>query len=473
MTSKCQTVVQSLESQLNILSDRSTRDRFLKKKAIEQLNKEALDATSEWTTEDVAALLVELSPTLLLCTESSIEGVREQAVVLLGRFVSRTDGSNVTSFLAQALQRLTQEPTEEIRASWLVLVRTLAEKGALAATDADKCLDIVQLAASDAFPEAQKESARLLVVLATKQYACVKYAGERAVKTMAVETVLIATSQGTSQLFEYDEDNDRRPMVPSLVYDTSAAVRSALMSAMGHVLTAWAPRDRYTYADRILPVLLAGTVDEFLADTANEILDRVDTVCIQDLVDCGILDEAKDQEKNAGLRHLVHQCYDRCLKQLLHDTLDFIVIKQATALQSLIMFLGYASVDDIVKTAKKLLNHIFILHSSCPPTVRPKLDEVIQVLLSKMPIDIWLDVLLPRLEASAHVLETAELPASAALSTTIYILNIVVGSADLPENATKHVLEALNRKHLQMSVGPENEAAVLALKQALAEKVRD
>ncbi|KAF7732271.1 HEAT repeat-containing protein 2 [Apophysomyces ossiformis] len=313
MTRNSQAIVQSLEIQLNLLSDQSTRDRFLKKKAFETVKKEAFDNTTDWTIDDATELFDKLNPSLLSCTESNIEGIREQAVILLRGFVTRTNGSTTSALLECARQRLTKEPTEEIRASWLLLVRSLVEKATLTTADAEICLDIIQLAVSDPFPEAQKESAHLLIALAQKQTNCVKYAGERTVKMMiglllhkhapvrslaikAIEAVLVISSQGMSQLFEYDEVNDRPPVIPALVYDTSASVRSALIIAMGHIFTTWAPLDRYTYADRMLPVLFAATADELLVDTSKEILKKVDAVCIQDMVESGILEASEEKE---------------------------------------------------------------------------------------------------------------------------------------------------------------------------------
>jgi hypothetical protein len=71
---------------LNTLSDTSTRDRPVKRRAIEAVKKETSQIRT-WTSASTAAsdLLAHLIDSLLICTESSIESVREQTVGILDR----------------------------------------------------------------------------------------------------------------------------------------------------------------------------------------------------------------------------------------------------------------------------------------------------------------------------------------------------------------------------------------------------
>lgn len=71
---------------LTALADTSTRDRPVKRRAMEAVKKETLQIKT-WTNASSAAadLLAHLIDSLLPCTESAIESIREQTVGILDR----------------------------------------------------------------------------------------------------------------------------------------------------------------------------------------------------------------------------------------------------------------------------------------------------------------------------------------------------------------------------------------------------
>lgn len=71
---------------LTTLSDTTTRERPAKRRSIEAVKKE-LSQIKTWANSPTAAseLLAQLVGSLLVCTESGIESVREHTVNLLGR----------------------------------------------------------------------------------------------------------------------------------------------------------------------------------------------------------------------------------------------------------------------------------------------------------------------------------------------------------------------------------------------------
>ncbi|KAI8978397.1 hypothetical protein BDB01DRAFT_726215 [Pilobolus umbonatus] len=101
----------------------------------------------------------------------------------------------------------------------------------------------------------------------------------------------MASPKGLHVLFEYDEELDRQPVVPALVYDTSALVRDQLFIGLGNLLCHWPAYARYQYGDRILPIILAGTFDELpsVQETCKTSLFKVASSCTQDLLDAGII----------------------------------------------------------------------------------------------------------------------------------------------------------------------------------------
>lgn len=114
-----------------------------------------------------------------------------------------------------------------------------------------------------------------------------------------MEAVLTASSKGLHLLFEYDENLDRQPVLPSLIYDNSALVRDNLFIVIGNLLCNWNPRDRYQYGGQILPIILSGTLDDLpnVQITCISSLSRVGKSCTQDLFDADIIKEIPTDEK--------------------------------------------------------------------------------------------------------------------------------------------------------------------------------
>lgn len=114
-----------------------------------------------------------------------------------------------------------------------------------------------------------------------------------------MEAVLTASPKGLHLLFEYDEKSDRQPVVPSLIYDNSALVRDNLFIVIGNLLCNWNPRDRYQYGERILPIILSGTLDDLpsVQFTCISSLSKVGKSCTQDLFDADIIKEIPTDEK--------------------------------------------------------------------------------------------------------------------------------------------------------------------------------
>lgn len=115
----------------------------------------------------------------------------------------------------------------------------------------------------------------------------------------AMEAVLTASPKGLHLLFEYNEQLDRQPVVPSLIYDNSALVRENLFIVLGSLLCSWSPRDRYQYGERILPIILSGTLDDLpsVQSTCKASLSNVGKICTQDLLDADIIKEMPADDK--------------------------------------------------------------------------------------------------------------------------------------------------------------------------------
>ncbi|KAI7862952.1 hypothetical protein BDF14DRAFT_1708885, partial [Spinellus fusiger] len=96
-----------------------------------------------------------------------------------------------------------------------------------------------------------------------------------------------------------DSDRGRAPVLPALLYDHSPLVRVALVNAMGRVLVQWSPKDRYTHAHIILPLLWTGTTDAYpdIVRASEERLAEIDHQCRVDMVEAGIAEDLQPEQK--------------------------------------------------------------------------------------------------------------------------------------------------------------------------------
>lgn len=217
------------------------------------------------------------------------------------------------------MKRLKEESTEEIRVEWMDLCSTVVTKLTelkISVTESELVMDILQVAGEDAFSEVLQVAAKLIILYAQNQSKATDYACERMIRLSipllvhkhtavrvlgikSIEAVLLASPKGLHLLFEYEQVFDRQPIVPALIYDHSPLVRDHLFKVLGNLLCHWAPRDRYQYGERILPIILSGTFDELpsVQVTCKSSLNLVGQSCTRDLFEADILHEMPTDDK--------------------------------------------------------------------------------------------------------------------------------------------------------------------------------
>ncbi|KAG1469096.1 hypothetical protein G6F56_003456 [Rhizopus delemar] len=367
--------------------------------------------------------------------------------------------------LTTLLSRLNanNEPTEEIRALWMELSIDLLE---LHPVDAERWMDVIDLAVKDPFPEVQKLAAQYILSFTTRyakqvDYACDrmvrlvvpllthKHTAMRALGIRSAESVLLASAKGLNLLFEFSET--QAPVVPGLVYDTSALVRQQLFTTLGHLLCQWSPRDRYQYGERILPIVLSGVFDELpdVQMTCESTLVKVAHSCVYDLYESRILEKIPENElerKELGLKHLVHMCYKSSFNDLLEKVTDFVESKQTTSLKALKMFLEYSTVDDIINTIQKLMTHFIFIYDGSQETARFILLDIISLLSKTLcSADIFLDVLLPKLSPKYLSNESSGHSANITISTIVCFLDQISNTIEISDYSTSRIQEAVKK----------------------------
>ncbi|KAL0091771.1 armadillo-type protein [Phycomyces blakesleeanus] len=458
---------QQYDNDCLVLQDLSGRDRPAKRKALQ-----ALDLALKSTLEH-EIIFDKLLSTLLHCTASAIDGIREQAVNLIIRSVQKTidlDSNMGMSIITKASERLKPgvEPTEETRAEWLVIVQKVVTKTSkLGVKDVEVLLDVAQIGIEDAFPEAQKQAGKLLVSLAREAPVLVGYAGEkplhmattllvhrhsalRVLGLEAVEAILLRNARYVDVLFVQDQSTGRAPIVPTLMYDHAPQVRLALVQAVGRLFAAWPPSDRYNHAHQLLPVILTSSVDGFpqVVQAAQDMIALLGKQCAQDLVDSGLLDTLGEDAQVMGLMHVVHMAWEKTLKSLLHDIQHFIATRQITALSVLNLLVGFAAPKDVTRSLNRILHQLIVTYCTAPDSLTV---EVASVLATKVPLpDIYLDILLPHLQKGHWTAETGAYPTATVLTAVLALLDALLNTPEqnISIPAKDRIKSALSKDHI-------------------------
>lgn len=150
-------------------------------------------------------------------------------------------------------------------------------------------------------------------------------------------------------------------------------------------------------------------------------------------------------------------CYDHCVLYLLHGITDFITVRQETGLDSLKLFLEYASVDDLVRSMKKLVHYMFIAYANhTETTTEDKIYDVLGLILAQLPSpEIYLDVLLPRLETKALASETNGYPGKTTVQVVLAFLQHFIQTVAVTESIQKRITTSIGKSYLTEYVEKE------------------
>jgi hypothetical protein len=151
-------------------------------------------------------------------------------------------------------------------------------------------------------------------------------------------------------------------------------------------------------------------------------------------------------------------CYDKSLIQLLEESTDFIAMKQDKGLNALKLFLSYASVDDLVKSTKRLVHYLFVVYANHH---NEKVFDLMDLLLTQLPSpEIYLEVLLPRLENKYLSAETNGFPGNVTASVVMVFLEHLTRNVQLADPFKQRILTTIGKSHLNEYL--DNNAVLLS-----------
>ena len=141
-------------------------------------------------------------------------------------------------------------------------------------------------------------------------------------------------------------------------------------------------------------------------------------------------------------------CFDKSLVFILDECTELLQIRQMTGMETLRLFLALGQTDDIVKNIKKLI-HQFILIYAASTEVQEKIHQVITLLTEKISADIYLDVLLSRLDHKLLMTERNGFPGNLTVSAIVAFLFHWIQVANLQPQQWTRVLDKLQKPYLK------------------------
>lgn len=270
---------------MNILSD-ATSDRSAKRKALERIQTEISNPASQSYTL-IAVILKQLLKSLV----DPIEKCRELSITIIQTLIDTNTAESVTRQLPLIMPVFVVvlgsvevvEQSEEIR--WLfakclnsIITKTAAE---FAPFVDDTCKILVRLV-GDTYPEVRKEACGIILSVCESNAQALSYQGAKITKCLVTSllhrhaNVRVLAVQATCAAMIVDATGLDESLVAlrELVFDKSPSVRESLYVLAGKWLVKLI--DRYTFGDKVLPLLLAGESDELpkLRTLCRELIDQ-------------------------------------------------------------------------------------------------------------------------------------------------------------------------------------------------------
>ncbi|KAJ3228946.1 HEAT repeat-containing protein 2 [Chytriomyces hyalinus] len=284
--------IKTLSRPLNILSD-SASDRIAKKIALSAVSA----ATKGLNPDQISSLFAAKSVRvpLLRCFADPVEKCRETSISLVSSMVQKaSDLTTILPYLIPVLSsRLDQdvEPAEEIRLMLIKLLLSVVNLSkAVFTPGVDEAVKILQTTVTDAFPDVRKESCSLIISLCTHTPRALSPHCPPLAKALIPSlqhrhaAVRIQTLRALTSLMLVDATalDELQDALRALTMDRSQSVREALFA----MAATWLLKlmDRYSIGHKVLPILLAGLVDEVVS---------VKAACFKALDEIGALYEVE------------------------------------------------------------------------------------------------------------------------------------------------------------------------------------
>ncbi|XP_074649053.1 dynein axonemal assembly factor 5-like [Tubulanus polymorphus] len=418
-------ILQSSARFLNVISD-GTGSKFQRKKALEGIRNETIDASNPIDATVLQAVFSEISRSLLYSFSDQAEKNRELAIQLETDFLMKIPEpiEFLPSIMPVLVQRLGQqdlaEGSEELRFLLIQLLSVLIKLGDHRIhVYLDDFVRILIRTIVDPYPEVKKESCRCASNLSKKCSTHFHMQSEALIKPLLLtmshqhSRVRTAAVECLGDVIQNGNGKSVDDVVSHLaqrLFDQSPAVRKAVTQVVGGWLLDL--RDRYSFHHKLIPLLLSSMSDDVI-----EVHDITKSLWH----DIGLKyeeeneDDLKDKQDfmkpppahypptverpNLGCRTLMFRHVSKILPALSRDLGDWVVNTRIKASQ-LMYHLILNAEEYITQHLELVLNALYKACCDEEVAVRANVCKVTELLGYFVEPSVWVKVVLPAIQSS-------------------------------------------------------------------------
>ncbi|OUM70216.1 hypothetical protein PIROE2DRAFT_37495, partial [Piromyces sp. E2] len=408
-----------IQRDINILGEISS-DRLAKRRALEKIKRETIGSRKRLSVEILQKLFFNISNALVRCLGDSVEKCRELSTQIITDFFETIDPVPFISYIMPVfVNRYSQpeiiEPSEEIRLATVELILKISDISKREITPfVEDIVRILDRTLQDPYPEVKKVSCKIIISLVENAERQVSLFGEKITKSLAPtlqhkhSSVRIIALQALKYAVIADASglNDIINTLRNLTLDKTGSVREALYKTVSEWLLKL--RDRYSYGDKLLPLLFAGLVDE---------VPKYQEQCKSYMNEIGALyeydweDRLKDQldytpnEDNSsrpriGSRHVVRDNIMKILDKLLEDIQDWNAERRNKSSQIFVALFDFVE-EHITGYTGTIIPIFCKVCTTDEISLLQSIGKSAELLGHYVEPSVWLDVITPQIKRSA------------------------------------------------------------------------
>lgn len=412
-------VLMNIQRDINILGEISS-NRVAKRRALEKIKRETIGNKKRLSVEILQKLFFNTSNALVRCLDDSVEKCRELATQTITEFIETIDPVPFISYLMPVfVNRYSQpeiiEPSEEIRLATVELILKICNISKREITPFVKdIVCILDRTLQDPYPEVKKISCKIIISLVENAERQVSYFGERITKSLAPtlqhkhSSVRIIALQALEYAVIADASglNDIINTLRNLTLDKTGSVREALYKTVSQWLLKL--RDRYSYGDKLLPLLFAGFVDEIpkLQELSRKYMDEIGALYeydwedrLKDQLDYTPNDNSSNRPR-IGSRHVVRDNTMKIIDKLLEDIQDWNAERRNKSSQIFVTIFDFVE-EHITGYTGTIIPIFCKVCTTDEVSLLQSIGKSAELIGHYVEPSVWLDVITPQIKRSA------------------------------------------------------------------------
>jgi len=418
-------IVHRLQRDVQCLSD---GNKVVRRRAVERLLRDTVDKSPPLTREALAVIYDCLYKPLLKLFADEVDRTRELAVDLTSRLCCQIkDPEQYLPYIIPTVhERLTSEeapePTEEIRLLLVEILSKLSAKcgGEQSGIYINELVQILQKCLLDPFADVRKASCAYTRELAALTPQRFYQQGEsliepllkslshqhNKVRTMVLQTIgtVVLTTSGKAV-------NDVFTHIAQRTFDHSPTVRLMVTEVAGEWIISL--RDRYSFFQKLIPLLLSGFSDEMpeIESKSKEYFKRAGELYEEENEDDKQLREKKEysvtkhyhnlinhERPNLGCRTLVQRNFSKILPAIVNDIVDWNVATRVKT-STLLYWLVYHSEDYVTMNMQMLSQALYTGAQDEEPAVVNEVIKTATLVGLFVEPSVYCNMILPHLES--------------------------------------------------------------------------